>query len=82
VTAARLEAAVNVKHAARAAHVGAAAELASVVAETMDLVRQLDTINRFHFREDAEPLAAWRSARNVAWPDKDRTQDKGIQPAA
>ena len=80
----RFEAAVNAKHAARSAHVGAAAELASVVAEIMDLVRQLDTINRFRFRDDAEALAAWRSARNVAWPagDKARDTDKGIQPAA
>jgi hypothetical protein len=80
----RFEAAVNAKHAARAAHVGAAAELASVVAEIMDLVRQLDTINRFRFRDDAESLAAWRSARNVAWPagEKGRETDKGVQPAA
>ena len=55
-----------------------------VVAEIMDLVRQLDTINRFRFRDDAESLAAWRSARNVAWPvgDKTREPDKGVQPAA
>jgi hypothetical protein len=80
----RFEAAVNAKHAARASHVGAAAELTSVVAEIMGLVRQLDTINRFRFRDDAESLAAWRSARNVAWPaaDKGREPDKGIQPAA
>jgi hypothetical protein len=80
----RFEAAVNAKHAARSAHVGAAAELTSVVAEIMDLVGQLDTINRFRFRDDAESLAAWRSARNVAWPagDKTRESDKGVQPAA
>ena len=38
----------------------------------MQLVRQLDALNRFRFRKDAEALGAWRSARNVAWPTPDR----------
>jgi hypothetical protein len=31
-------------------------------------MRQLDALNRFRFRSDAESLAAWKSARDVAWP--------------
>jgi hypothetical protein len=34
----------------------------------MLIVRQLDALNRFRFRSDAESLAAWKSARDVAWP--------------
>jgi hypothetical protein len=39
-----------------------------VAAEIMLIVRQLDALNRFRFRKDAESLAAWKSARDVAWP--------------
>jgi hypothetical protein len=28
----------------------------------------LNALNRFHFRKDAESLAGWKSARDVAWP--------------
>ncbi|HEX6104849.1 MAG TPA: hypothetical protein VFZ26_04655 [Gemmatimonadales bacterium] len=66
------EAALNEKHAGRSAHVGAHADLYAVTAEVMGLVRQLDALNRFRFRNDAERLGAWRSARNVAWPAADR----------
>ena len=62
------EHALNEKHAGRAAHVGARAELEAVTAEIMLIVRQLDALNRFRFRSDAEALAAWKSARDVAWP--------------
>ena len=64
----RFEQVLNEKHAGRAAHVGARAELESVTAEIMLIVRQLDALNRYRFRKDAESLAAWRSARDVAWP--------------
>lgn len=64
----RFEKALNEKHNGRAAHVGARAELEAVTAEIMLIVRQLDALNRFRFRKDAESLAAWKSARDVAWP--------------
>ena len=64
----RYEQALNQQHAGRAAHVGARAELEAVTAEIMLIVRQLDALNRFRFRKDAESLAAWKSARDVAWP--------------
>jgi hypothetical protein len=64
----RFEKVLNEKHAGRAAHVGARAELGAVTAECMLIVQQLDALNRFHFRNDAESLAGWKSARDVAWP--------------
>jgi hypothetical protein len=64
----RFEQALNQKHNGRAAHVGARAELEAVTAEVMLIVRQLDALNRFRFRSDAESLAGWKSARDVAWP--------------
>lgn len=62
------EEALNQKHNGRAAHVGARAELTAVTAEIMLIVKQLDALNRFRFRKDAESLAAWTSARDIAWP--------------
>jgi hypothetical protein len=64
----KFEQALNEKHNGRAAHVGARAELEAVTSEIMLIVRQLDALNRFRFRSDAESLAAWKSARDVAWP--------------
>jgi hypothetical protein len=71
---------VNEKHNGRAAHVGARAELDAVTSEIMLDVRQLDALNRFFFRNDAEALGAWKSARNVAWPLP--TVEKKEKPAA
>ncbi len=59
---------VNQKHAATSAHVGARAELRALLKAIMALVNRLDTLNRYRFQNDAEQLAAWESARNVAWP--------------
>jgi hypothetical protein len=82
----RFEAALSEKHAGQAAHVGARAELKAVTAEIMQLVQQLDALNRFRFRNDAESLGAWRSARNVAWPANDRVAgapiNAKVKPAA
>jgi hypothetical protein len=64
----RFELAINEKHAGLSAHVGARAELRAVTAEIMGLVQQIDALVRFQARNDAETLAAWRSARNVGWP--------------
>jgi hypothetical protein len=55
-------------NAGRSSHVGARADLAGVAREIMGLVRQLDAINRYRFLNDRELSAAWRSARDVAWP--------------
>ena len=68
----RYEQALNQQHAGRAAHVGARAELEAVTSDIMLIIRQLDALNRFRFRSDAESLAAWKSARDVAWPAQDK----------
>jgi hypothetical protein len=77
----RFEQVLNEKHLGRAAHVGARAELEAVMAEIMLIVRQLDALNRYRFRKDAESLAAWKSARDVAWP-LSSTGDEAEKPAA
>jgi hypothetical protein len=59
---------LNQQHNGRAAHVGASAELGAVTAELMLIIHQIDALCRFRFRKDAESLAAWKSARDVAWP--------------
>ena len=83
------EAAINTKHAGHSSQVGALAELRAVTAEIMGLVQQIGALVRFQARGDAETLAAWRSARNVAWPLSARTKADGapapaagIEPAA
>jgi hypothetical protein len=79
----RFEQALNEKHNGRAAHVGARAELDAVTSEIMLDVRQLDALNRFFFRNDAESLAAWKSARDVAWPlPQEKESDDTQKPAA
>ena len=70
----RFEQVLNEKHNGRAAHVGARAELEAVTSEIMLDVRQLDALNRFFFRNDAESLAAWKSSRDVAWPIVDKEE--------
>jgi hypothetical protein len=62
------DATVDEAHAGRGSHVGARAELDGVMAEIMQLARQLDAMNRYRFRSDREQLAAWASARDIAWP--------------
>lgn len=73
----RFEQALKEKHAGRAAHVGARAELEAVATDIMLVVHQLDALNQYHFRNDAEALAAWKSARDVAWPAQDQ-KESGI----
>lgn len=75
------EAAANDRHVGRMAHVGAAADLTAVTAELMELVHQLDAMNRFRFKGEPELLGAWKSASNMAWPMKERIAARE-QPAA
>ncbi|MFL5472547.1 MAG: hypothetical protein ACJ8AM_09335 [Gemmatimonadales bacterium] len=80
------EQALNQQHAGRAAHVGARAELEAVTSDVMLIVRQVDALNRFRYRSDPESLAAWKSARDVAWPlpsEKDGPAvGNAVKPAA
>ncbi|MEO8634862.1 MAG: hypothetical protein ABI587_06255 [Gemmatimonadales bacterium] len=56
---------------AHAAQVGAVSDLRQVCSEVVRLLKSLDAINRLRFKQDPEMLAAWKSARNVAWPTPD-----------
>ncbi len=47
------------------AHVGASADLEAVADEIMTIVRHLDALNRYRYRDNPEQLAAWLSARNI-----------------
>jgi hypothetical protein len=76
------EKALNQQHAGRAAHVGARAELEAGMADTMLTIRQIDALNRFRFRADAESLAGWKSARDVAWPLPEKGGAPAQKPAA
>lgn len=77
------ETALNEKHAGQSAHIGAHADLDAVTEELMQLVRQLDALNRFRFRDDPEALGAWRSARNVPWRTARKERGGGdVRPAA
>lgn len=50
------------------AHTGAVAELKVLSRDVMKLVKQLDGMVLFRFRDQPDVLGAWVSARNVAWP--------------
>jgi hypothetical protein len=63
------DSAVNQAHDGKSAHVGARADLKSVMDEIMLVVEQLDGMNLYRFRTDPELFAAWKSARDVAWPN-------------
>jgi hypothetical protein len=69
---------INQKNAGRAAHVGARADLERATEAIMRIADQLDALNRFRLRNDAELLAAWKSVRDVAW----RSSSKAATPQA
>ena len=54
-------------HAGRRAHVGATADMDRVMAEIMAEIHHLDGIYLYRFRDNPESLAAWASARDIAW---------------
>lgn len=62
------EAALAEANSGRRAHVGARADLKVVLRELRRTVRQLDGMVTYRHRDNAELLAMWESARNVAWP--------------
>jgi hypothetical protein len=79
-------------HSSRRAHVGARADLGTVSDEIVEQVNLLDGLNRQRFRDDAERLAAWESARNIVGPFEakpptppeggDPPPSTGVAPAA
>jgi hypothetical protein len=63
---------------ARQAHVGASAELRSVANEVVQVVRVMDGLNQYRFKDDTEALAAWTSASNVAGPHASDTKEEPV----
>lgn len=51
-----------------ASQVGASKDLQGVASDLMRVVKNLDAIHRIRFKNNRELRAAWKSARNVAWP--------------
>ncbi|MEO8636430.1 MAG: hypothetical protein ABI587_14240 [Gemmatimonadales bacterium] len=74
--------AVNQQDIGRASHVGARAELRALTKEMGLLVRRLDSINRYRFRNNAELLAAWNSVRSMSWPSTEKPGSAGGTAAA
>ena len=75
--------------AARREHVGASADLASVVSEISQQVRLLDGLVRYRFGDNVELMGAWASARNVEGPVRSKAEPPAgsvtpavIKPAA
>lgn len=64
------EVAATSKHVGITIRVGASADLIAVTGEIMEAVRHVGALNRLRFRDNAELLAAWKSARNVRWREK------------
>lgn len=63
------------------AQVGAGAELEAVTGAIMDVIKNLDALYRRRFKNDAESLAAWKSARNVPWPGSPTARAADPTPA-
>lgn len=61
------ESAEELKNHSFLTHVGAYSGLRGLGMEIVQLARHLDCLNRHRFQGQTELLAAWKSARNVAW---------------
>ncbi|MDZ4864114.1 MAG: hypothetical protein SGJ01_11785 [Gemmatimonadota bacterium] len=72
----RIDTTEDAKEAGRNAQVGATADLDKVTGEIMRILRQLDRLNRHLFREDAELMAAWKRARNLPFPAREKAVPK------
>lgn len=78
----RIETTEGAKESGRNAQVGASADLDKVAGEVMRILRQLDRLNRHRFKNDAELLAAWKRARNLPLPVRDKPEAKTPPKAA
>ncbi|HYL57000.1 MAG TPA: hypothetical protein VEU73_15620 [Gemmatimonadales bacterium] len=70
----QFEQTLEATRAARREHVGASADLESVVAEISLQVRLLDGLVRYRFGANAELMGAWASARNVEGPSRSKAE--------
>ena len=74
----QLTARAKEKELGRNLQVGATAKLDRVTAEVMRLLRQLDRLNRFRYKNDPEALTAWRRARNLPYPTRREDRAKAL----
>jgi hypothetical protein len=51
-------------------HVGASAELDALAEELIQVVRLMDSANRYRFPDDADARAAWQSASTTFAPSR------------
>ena len=70
----QFEQTLEATRAARREHVGASADLESVVSEISLQVRVLDGLVRYRFGRNAELMGAWASARNVEGPVRSQAE--------
>ena len=73
-TLAKFEQTLEATRAGRRDHVGASADLKSVLIEIGEQVRLLDGLVRYRFSDNAELMGAWASARNVLGPFRSKTE--------
>ncbi|MBL8979968.1 MAG: hypothetical protein JNM53_16250 [Gemmatimonadetes bacterium] len=82
----RFEGLVTGQTSGQRAQVGASNRLKDLDRELMVVIRQLDTMQRRRFRDDAKLLGAWRNARNIHWRraeiEGEEVRPNGAQPAA
>ena len=80
------EGTIETANSGRSAHIGATADLDAVSAEIMNLVRILDGLNRYRFRDDSELLAAWSNASRlpvrVRSPEAEPAEGGAVTPPA
>lgn len=72
-----LETATAHAAAGKGQHIGARAGLQQAMAEVLEVIRQLDGLNRFRFRKDQELQAEWDGLRGVFGPDQSRVTNEG-----
>jgi hypothetical protein len=77
----QFDAAVESGKQGRQMHVGARAEISAVADEVVEIVRVLDGLNRYRFRNDPKLLAAWDSASNVLATPKNGASKPGTEDA-
>lgn len=63
------EAALTRQRNAVSTQVGANAQLNALSTDLVALLKHLDSVVRLRFGGDLEMMAAWKSVRNVAWPE-------------
>jgi hypothetical protein len=76
------DAATGAAHSGKIYHIGARADLIAVMSDCVALVSILDGFNRARFAGDAEKLAAWKSAKNVAGPFRSKPDAPQVGQAA